>query len=111
MRHIGHKITPHRLSQFNGGDVARQQQFAVLAISMGMYRQVNGSAGLTGAAWNHHIMRKIVRRHVGAKAWRPDKIGDVLQHIATRIKPKVLGRHLVAPFNAVLRVQQHHAAG
>ncbi len=58
-----------------------------------------------------HVAAVVPGREVGHKSRIAHEVGEVLRQIAFRVDTELAGRRLVAPFNAALLVEQHHAIG
>ena len=78
---------------------------------MHMHRQLYGTGLAASATGNRDLVREIAGRHIGFERGFADQVGDMLQNIALGVESEMLRRCLVAPFDAPLRVKQHHAAG
>ena len=57
---------------------------------------------------HHQVIREILRRKIRTELRVTHQIANALQHIALGIKAKLTGCDLIAPFDATLRIQQHH---
>ena len=67
--------------------------------------------GRAQAPLQHHVTGEILGRKVGRELGVAQQVANGLHHIALGIKAKLACRHLVAPFDAALRIEQHHAVG
>jgi hypothetical protein len=115
MRHVGHEVAPHRLGLLQRGDVARQQHAAVARVGMHLHRQPHHMAALVRVARcrrvDDHVAAVVPRGQVGHEGRVAHQVGQVLRQVALGVDAELAGRRLVAPFDAALLVEQHHAVG
>ena len=111
VRNIGNKITPHSLCLLNGGDIARQQKAATLAVHMQLYRNPLRRRADTGAPGYQNTVLEIAGSKVRGDHRITNQIGEVLLAVAPGVQVEMLGRGLVEPFNPMVSIHQHHAIG
>ena len=79
MRHIGHKVTPHRIRLFQRCDIAGQKQTATAAVGVNMHRQANRFGKGIGSTRHHHIALEIIGCEISCESRITNQISKMLQ--------------------------------
>ena len=112
MRYVGHEVTPHRIGLLQCRDVACQHHAPVIRIGMHLHRQAHQMpmprTGI-GRRIDQHIPAVTPRGKVSHESRIAHQVGQMLKQVAFRIDAELHRRRLVAPLDAPLFVQQHHA--
>jgi len=108
VRDVGDEVAPHGVDALALGDVLRQQQALVVAV--GAQQQGELAAGAVRCGHRQGLGLRLAMQP-GDEGRRAHEVADALLAVALRVQAELVGRDAVAPFDVVLRVEQHDAVG